>query len=502
MKFFLHIISLSAALLSLWLSPAYGADNGLDKSLNSNAKEALQGEIENNVSQASLSEITNTDAGTQESLDTNNALIWPVFPNESLNQIARMFYPKSTSMQKRFVLKTIALNPNLSPSFTPDSPFEKPDLLTVPSLKSLAVKVATKRSNKTKKPNNSILKISYDIQETIGQETRFLLDAYDEVFNKNLFLKAQLTELIKKIGFLETRLVGLKLTFDKTMQLSNSESNPISKSINKRKVFVNNTPKVNANVVDASPSNTTHQASFVDQYAINIMQVLSILGVLLLINHLLKQYRQREFAKFAQLEPDLFERTIEIKNDTQKLEPKNNEPKVNEPKNNELATLPTINLQQQVAEDKLSHDAQAIIASSLQEAKLLVSINRKQDAVTHLKSTIETYPKQSIDHWLYLLEIFKKLNAKDDFEHYAKQLHNALNVMTPVWYESQASIYVPQHLEEFPHIIQNLQSKWPGALATDYLRDLITDNRQGERVGFGKNVLSEILMLIQLLDNR
>jgi hypothetical protein len=43
---------------------------------------------------------------------------------------------------------------------------------------------------------------------------------------------------------------------------------------------------------------------------------------------------------------------------------------------------------------------------------------------------------------------------------------------------------------------------WPTAEAKDYLRGLITDSRDGERAGFGKAVLSEILFLIALLDTR
>ena len=74
--------------------------------------------------------------------------------------------------------------------------------------------------------------------------------------------------------------------------------------------------------------------------------------------------------------------------------------------------------------------------------------------------------------------------------------------MTPVWYETEISIVVPQSLEEFPHIIEKLCSVWPGELATVYLRGLITDDRGGDRAGFGKAVLNEILILIAVLYNR
>jgi hypothetical protein len=142
------------------------------------------------------------------------------------------------------------------------------------------------------------------------------------------------------------------------------------------------------------------------------------------------------------------------------------------------------------------------LESTLEEAKQLMSINRTSDAIAYLKLTIEAHPKATINHWLYLLEIFKKLNLKEDFEKYAKDVHETFNVITPIWRETEIAMVVPQSLEEFPHIMEKLYNTWPADAATVYLRGLITDNRGGERTGFGKEVVSEILLLIALLDVR
>ena len=155
-----------------------------------------------------------------------------------------------------------------------------------------------------------------------------------------------------------------------------------------------------------------------------------------------------------------------------------------------------------VQQVKAAKEVETRLSATLEEAKLLISVNRATDAIAHLKATIALQPKASISHWLYLLEVFRKLNMKDEFEQYADGLHQTFNVMTPVWYEKSAAIYVPQSLEEFPHIMEQLYGVWPGELASVYLRSLITDNRGGDRVGFGKEVLDEILMLIELLDTQ
>ncbi|HSF71977.1 MAG TPA: hypothetical protein VLA25_06775, partial [Methylotenera sp.] len=157
-----------------------------------------------------------------------------------------------------------------------------------------------------------------------------------------------------------------------------------------------------------------------------------------------------------------------------------------------------------VQQQQAAKEVESRLSSTLEEAKLLMSVNRGTDAIAHLKMTIESQPKASINHWLYLLEVFRSLNLKHEFETYAERMHLTFNVMTPVWYEKEAvvntSMVVPQSLEEFPHIMEQLYGVWPGELATVYLRSLITDNRGGERAGFGKAVVSEILMLIALLD--
>ena len=113
--------------------------------------------------------------------------------------------------------------------------------------------------------------------------------------------------------------------------------------------------------------------------------------------------------------------------------------------------------------------------------------------------TIESQPRASINHWLYLLEIFRKLNLQEEFEQYAADMHQTFNVMTPVWYDTEIAMYVPQSLEEFPHIMERLYSSWSDDSAAEYLRNLIIDNRGGERSGFGDAVIGEITMLIELL---
>ena len=66
--------------------------------------------------------------------------------------------------------------------------------------------------------------MSYGLKQIVENVPQKLLQEYDELVNKNAFLKEQLVKLNEKIVFLETKLVELKLIFDKTLTLPNSNT--------------------------------------------------------------------------------------------------------------------------------------------------------------------------------------------------------------------------------------------------------------------------------------
>lgn len=86
-------------------------------------------------------------------------------------------------------------------------------------------------------------------------------------------------------------------------------------------------------------------------------------------------------------------------------------------------------------------------------------------------------------------------------------MHISFNVMKLVWYDGNASItdaqiIVPQHLEDFTHIMDKLDPVWPSELSRAYLESFITDKLDGERAVFSHAVIEEILLLLDLLDAR
>jgi hypothetical protein len=439
------------------------------------------------IAEGSLSLDGGLQSVAREAAETPTSMAWPMLPGESINDIARLFYPKNAAMQQRFTAKTLRLNVANLPDLKSNTRVEAPTLLTIPTLKSLShVPQGTQE-----KSTRHRLQISYGIEKAAESVPEKLMQEYEFLFSKNEFLKQELARLKEKIIFLESKLDNLKLIFDKTLSQPNTDTAektlPTAEQSGK-KVF-KNLNKATTHVTQgneppaASPPRPGAQISPFNANLLKIFLALSLLAIL--ANYIIKRYRERMFSKLSFVATKMQNTVSDF---------------------SAYIQAPSVQTEQKTPESAIEVQAAKEIAArldaTLQEAKLLMSINRATDAVAHLKLTIESQPKASINHWLYLLEIFRKLNLKEDFEQYAKALNETFNVMTPIWYDTQIAMVVPESLEEFPHIMEKLYSVWPGELATVYLRGLITDNRGGERTGFGKAVLGEILMLIELLDLR
>ena len=451
-------------------------------------------------------------------LQDTNSMTWPMLPGENLNDVSRLFYPKNLAMKQQFIAKTLRLSSNIQADLNPVKRFETPTLLVIPTLKSLSYTQNGAHASR-KKPRKQKLQLSYGIEQAIKQVPVKLLQDYQWLVRKNAFLKEELARLNKKIIFLQAKLNNLKLILDKTLNLPNTSSldtslpsthaptSSLPVILPAKKAFKNLSDlKFDHKKSDAVEATTT-QTSIATPQAVSflfenanknlIIIILALLALLTLSALLLKKYRQRMFSNFTDAIPQMDDALLDFggdwKDEGQTIDPQ---------------TIQEINPQIQNTEAKTTQSniepqkAQPNVDATLVEAKLLMSIQRSQDAIDHIKLSIETNPKASINHWLYLLEIFRKLNLKEEFKKYAEGLKANFNVTTQAWDDSIAPGTLPQYLEEFPNIMEKLYIIWPSKQAKDYLRSLITDNRDGERVGFGQAVLGEILLLIALLETR
>ncbi len=76
-------------------------------------------------------------AASGESL---SAMDWPLQPRESIQDLSRLIYPKSSPMQQRFIAEAIRLNRETQPELQATTVFEQEQLILIPSIKQLSKK--------------------------------------------------------------------------------------------------------------------------------------------------------------------------------------------------------------------------------------------------------------------------------------------------------------------------------------------------------------------------
>ena len=142
------------------------------------------------------------------------------------------------------------------------------------------------------------------------------------------------------------------------------------------------------------------------------------------------------------------------------------------------------------------------IDSVVEQAKLFVALGRTHRAIDLLVDNIDTNRETPAETWVYLMDLYRNLNDKRQFDVLAVRFKNAFNVVEPQWDCELVDLMIPVSLDEFPYIENKLVALWGTSECVNFLTELIRDNREGTRVGFSMEVFSEMLLLIAIAEMR
>jgi hypothetical protein len=419
--------------------------------------------------------------------DTQDSMVWPMLPNESLAELATKFYPNNRHMQQTFIAKTQKLNQEKQLAIDPNQPIHRLTAIVIPNLQSLSASAGTiKKSGNvaSEKPlqlTHNIESKAEKVKVSLENIPTRLVEEYEYLIARNTFLKEEIEKLNQRLVFLQNKLGELKLVLDKTLSLPPQKK---FKNLTENNAQVAKLQAKAPNQSVTTPVEKVAPPIFFD--LTNKFLWLSILGfglLLALSSILYKQYRERKYLQLVN--------AISKQKDETVFNVRDAEVSLTE---DVLLGSSSLNKETTVEE----HNDKTV----LQEAKILMRKGLPDEAIGHLKWAIRAKPRSSINFWLYLLSIFRQQNLKDDFEKFAFEMHQTFNVMTPLWEERSVALVVPQSLEDFPYIMKLLTEKWPNEKITNYLHKLISDNRSGERSGFSQSVVEEILLLIDVLNTR
>jgi hypothetical protein len=471
------------------------------------------------------------DSLEQVDISSQAAITWPVLPGESVEDIAALFYPKNRIMQQRFIAKTLKLSYETNPSLSPTTISNQASLIVIPNIQSLGRHSGKINAKSSKSIDEAIeAKIRQQASYVVMSDDSYELSPkfqaiYDDLLRRNLLFKKGLVELNTRLANLQQILAALKIELIRIIDLAFSSAEIQTKTVNKTQEMtatgtrivnnhINNAPIESAKESSPFPSQMNDATSEMvkAQYAITDLLMPTLLLFLVVSSFLyvrkhLINYHPISSANRNSKEKKAKTKSLDFKNDavpsmqaiTLPL------PEARIAVSNFSGSIPDVDADTGI---NLEQRKEADIA--LEQAKIYANVSRFKEAITLLKTQIQWTPKLAIHHWFYLLDLYRKGNEKEAFLRNAKRLHENFNVMPPKWEKSRFPILAATSIEELPHIVDRLTTLWAteGRLTENmietkaYLDDLLMDNRNTERMGFGVEVFQDILLLRDLLDMR
>lgn len=133
-------------------------------------------------------------------------------------------------------------------------------------------------------------------------------------------------------------------------------------------------------------------------------------------------------------------------------------------------------------------------------AEVMLAFGRSGQAIDTLGQYIRDNPRQAVDPWFKLLDLYRQSDLRAEFDHLAADLHKHFNVAITTWddYPERPSAEPPT-LESLPHIMARLTETWGSQDGLAYLDKLLADNRGGQRIGFSMDIVRDILFLRNVL---
>ncbi|WP_291991411.1 hypothetical protein [Candidatus Accumulibacter sp. ACC007] len=162
----------------------------------------------------------------------------------------------------------------------------------------------------------------------------------------------------------------------------------------------------------------------------------------------------------------------------------------------------------------------AELAAALELAEIMASFGRTRGAEQALEEFVSAHPRVALTPWLKLIELYRENGQRQAFDALGLRLRRHFNVAAPEWelvgetlgpvatVGAEQSASIDQLLPRLPtlgrevRITTEISRTWGSPECLTYLNRLLRDNRDGERKGFASGAVRELLLLIELLENR
>ena len=135
------------------------------------------------------------------------------------------------------------------------------------------------------------------------------------------------------------------------------------------------------------------------------------------------------------------------------------------------------------------------ISDITQEAEFWISMNDHQRAIEILSPQEKIENPDSPLPWLFLLDLYKTVNNKEKYNQLKDRFVMHFNAQIPD-FETVIDHKADRHLEDFPHVLEQVCQLWNDEKIIPYLESLLVDDREGKRMGFELPIYRDILMVL------
>lgn len=150
-----------------------------------------------------------------------------------------------------------------------------------------------------------------------------------------------------------------------------------------------------------------------------------------------------------------------------------------------------------VTDSELSLPSVDELTDVMHEAEFWMALGKIEKAAEVLEMHGQSEYIHSPATWLYLFELYRRLDERDKYDNLAQRFRHRFNARIPSWEEDDLFATQPG-LEQMPTLLQKITLLWGTSQLIPLLEDLIVDNREGMRTGFALPVYRELLFLLDL----
>jgi pilus assembly protein FimV len=142
-------------------------------------------------------------------------------------------------------------------------------------------------------------------------------------------------------------------------------------------------------------------------------------------------------------------------------------------------------------------DAEEIL-DEIQQAEFWMEMHQPERAIEILESNWGSDRPNSPLPWLYLLDLYKQVGDREQYEELTERFEHIFNGKVERWDDDKATLTVQRSLEDFPAVLKKIVQLWPTPDIVPYMENLLIDDRDGRRQGFELSAYRDILFLTNI----